>query len=80
MAKDADLTNYSRFLAPVLNALRELGGSARSAQVKDLVLSGMRFSEAERNEVLSNGVSRLGNQIDWARFYLAKTGYLDSSK
>ena len=30
--------------------------------------------------MLKNGVSRVGNQIDWARFYLAKTGYLDSSK
>lgn len=76
---DQDLTNYARFVT-VLDVLRELGGSARSAQVKDRVLNKMKFSDAERSEPLSNGVSRLGNQIDWARFYLAKTGYLDSSK
>ena len=30
--------------------------------------------------MLKTGQSRFGNQVDWARFYLAKAGYLDSSK
>ncbi|HEY7088617.1 MAG TPA: restriction endonuclease [Tepidisphaeraceae bacterium] len=79
-AKDDTLSGYMRFFAPILEVLRELGGSARSAQVKDQVTDRLAVSEAERAEVLKNGVSRIGNQIDWARFYLAKAGYLDSSK
>jgi restriction system protein len=74
------LGGYLRFFAPLLDVLRELGGSARSAQVKDAMINRLRIPDEERLEVLSNGVSRVGNQIDWARFYLAKTGYLDSSK
>ncbi len=30
--------------------------------------------------MLKNGGSRVRNQIQWARFYLVKGGYLDSSK
>ena len=77
---DGDLKYYERFLAPVLAALRELGGSARAAQVKLQVLDSMNFSEAARGEVTPRGLPRLGKQIAWARFYLAKSGYLDSSK
>jgi restriction system protein len=78
--KDDALGGYLRFFGPILEVLRDLGGSARSAQVKDLVTDRINITDAERAEVLKNGVSRVGNQIDWARFYLAKTGYLDSSK
>jgi len=74
------LVGYLRFFSPVLDVLRDLGGSARSAQVKDLVINRLGLPDDERAEVLNNGVSRVGNQIDWARFYLAKAGYLDSSK
>jgi restriction system protein len=78
--KDDVLGGYLRFFGPILDVLRELGGSGRSAQVKDLVTDRLNITDEERAEVLKNGVSRVGNQIDWARFYLAKTGYLDSSK
>src|SRR3954470_5475577 len=79
-SREENLSGYLRFFGPILDVLRELGGSARSAQVKDLVTDRLHIPEVERAEVLKNGVSRVGNQIDWARFYLAKTGYLDSSK
>src|SRR5262245_39176582 len=79
-SRDTDLVGYQRFFAPILDVLRQVGGSARSAQVKDLVMEQLQVSDAERAEVLNNGVSRVGNQIDWARFYLAKSGYLDSSR
>ena len=79
-SSDDGLVGYLRFFAPVLAVLRELGGSARSAQVKDHVIDRLQIPDPERAEVLNNGVSRVGNQIDWARFYLAKGGFLDSSK
>src|SRR5690606_28755906 len=52
----------------------------RSAQVKELVVELLAIPQHERDEVLKNGVSHVDNQIDWARFFLAKAGYLASSK
>lgn len=78
--QNAQLIGYQRFFSPVLEVLKELGGSGRSAQVKDKVTERLQITDAERATLLKNGVSRVGNQIDWARFYLAKAGYLDSSK
>ncbi len=40
----------------------------------------LAIPQHERDEVLKNGVSHVDNQIDWARFFLAKAGYLASSK
>jgi len=64
----------------MLDVLKEIGGSGRSAEVKEKLLGRLDISEAEQNDRLKSGLPRLGNQIDWARFYLAKSGYLDSSR
>jgi restriction system protein len=41
----------------------------------------LHISEAEQSEPLPSGVqTRFENQVHWARFYLAKTGYIDSSQ
>lgn len=39
------------------------------------------MSDAEQSETLASGVqTRFENQVHWARFYLAKAGYIDSSQ
>lgn len=39
------------------------------------------MSDAEQSEALPSGVqTRFENQVHWARFYLAKAGYIDSSQ
>jgi restriction system protein len=41
----------------------------------------LRISDAEQSETLPSGVqTRFENQVHWARFYLAKAGYIDSSQ
>ena len=70
---------FVRFFGPLLEALKQLGGSGRPAEVKDVIASTLSVSEDEQNERLTSGAPRFGNQVDWARFYLAKAGYLDSS-
>jgi restriction system protein len=41
----------------------------------------LRISDAEQSEPLPSGVqTRFENQVHWARFYLAKAGYIDSSQ
>jgi restriction system protein len=71
---------FLRFVAPIVETLRELGNSGTSGEVADRVLDRLKISEQEQEETTSNGHSRVRNQIGWARFYLAKAGYLDASQ
>jgi restriction system protein len=71
---------FLRFFQPVIEALQDLGGSGRPSEVIDWIATKMNVSEEEQNEQLESGQSRFANEIHWARFYLAKTGYIDSSK
>jgi restriction system protein len=71
---------FTRFFGPVIEALKQLGGSGRPSEVVDLVAANLNISEAEQNEELKGGGLRYSNQVHWARFYLAKAGYVDSSK
>ena len=46
-----------------------------------MVARNLNISEAEQSEPLPSGVqTRFENQVHWARFYLAKAGYIDSSQ
>ncbi|MBH0178548.1 MAG: restriction endonuclease [Nitrospira sp.] len=74
-------SQFSRYIGPVLAAIRELGGSGRPDEVRTVVARDLRISDAEQSEPLPSGVqSRFENQVHWARFYLAKAGYIDSSQ
>ncbi len=70
---------FVRYFAPVIEALKELGGSGRPAEVRDVIAQRLKISEQERSVVNKSGASRFENRVHWARFYLAKAGYLDSS-
>ena len=70
---------FVRFFGPVIEALQELGGSGRPAEVMDWITDKLDISE-QQNELLSSGQTRVQNQIHWARFYLSKSGYIDSSE
>jgi restriction system protein len=71
---------FVRYFGPVLSALNALGGSARPPEVYEYVARLLNVSEAERSETMSSGQLRFENQVAWARFYLAKTLHIDSSK
>ena len=71
---------FLRFSAPILNALNKLGGSGKSSEVIDSVIEEVDITEKELAETLKNGTSRIRNQVAWARFYLAKAGYIDASE
>ena len=71
---------FLRFAAPLIEAIRERGGSATSSEVYDAVLDKMQISEAEQSVTLKNGVSRVKNQIAWSKMYLDRAGFVTSSK
>ncbi|UBF30289.1 restriction endonuclease (plasmid) [Kovacikia minuta CCNUW1] len=71
---------FVRFFSPVIEALKELGGSGRPSEVRDVIAQRLNISEQEQTELLEGGASRFDNQVAWARFYLVKAGLVDSSK
>lgn len=71
---------FIRFFKPILEVLFELGGSGTASEIVDRSLEIAKVSEAEQEAVNKNGLSRVKNQVHWARQYLVWQGYLDSSK
>jgi restriction system protein len=61
---------FTKYLGPILDALRELGGSGRPREVIDRVAKNLNISDKTREETLKNGSSKWDNQIAWARQYL----------
>jgi restriction system protein len=71
---------FIRFFKPIIENLKETGGSGTAVEVIDNVIEKMKIPDSEQEETLKNGQSRIRNQIQWARFYLVQAGLLDSSK
>ncbi|SPD72754.1 Restriction endonuclease [uncultured Desulfobacterium sp.] len=74
------LPQHFRYIIPVIDVLKELGGSGRAGEVVDLVVEKLGIPEDELNVTISSGQSRIKNQIQWARFMLVKAGLLESSE
>ena len=74
------LSKYTAYMNPLLETLKKLGGSARPSEVCTLIAKDLALPDSDLEERLKNGVSRFENKVHWARFYLAKTGYIDSSR
>ena len=70
---------FIRFFRPILEVLRESGGSGTSSEVTDRVIDRLDISDDEQSVILKSGQSRVYNQVHWARLYLVKGGLLDSS-
>ena len=71
---------FVRYFAPIIEVLKQLGGSGSPEEVRGLVASRLAISEEEQSEQLPSGTTRFDNQVAWARFYLTRAGLLDSSR
>ena len=79
--KQRTFAQFAKYVGPVIEAIRELGGSGRPDEVRAVIARSLKLSEAELSEQLPSGVqTRFENQVHWARFYLSKAGYIDSSQ
>jgi restriction system protein len=78
--KQAKGPQFIRFFKPIIEVLNEAGGSGTAGEVIDRVIEKMKISEKEQEGTNKNGQSRVRNQVNWARLYLVRAGYLDSSK
>lgn len=70
---------FVSYFAPVVEALKALGGSARPAEVRERIAVTLGISEEAQAQTLPSGLPRFDNQVAFARFYLAKAGIIDSS-
>lgn len=71
---------HTDYINPVLEVLKKLGGSARPSEVCPAIAKTLSLPDTILEERLTNGASRFENQVHWARFYLVKDGYIDSSR
>lgn len=71
---------FFEYFGPVLDALRDLGGSARPAEVRDRIAQNLGINDTDEFGELPSGGSRFANRVNWARFYLAKAGMIDASR
>jgi restriction system protein len=78
--KQAKGPEFIRFFRPILESLRESGGTSTPSEIVDRSIEIAKVSEAEQEAVNKNGQSRIKNQVHWARQYLVWSDYLDSSK
>ncbi|TVL97232.1 MAG: restriction endonuclease [Candidatus Brocadia sp. BL1] len=71
---------FIKYFPRVISALKDLGNSGTPPEVRELIAKNLQLSDEELDEQLNSGTSRLDNQVAWAKFYLAKAGYIDASK
>ncbi len=71
---------FLQWFGPVIDALKEIGGSGKAKDVTDLVVKRQKVSTEELQAITKTGVPRVYNQIAWARQYLVNGGFLDGSK
>lgn len=67
-------------MQPVLDALNARGGSARPSEVKEWIAANLVLDRGYLSATTKTGGSTFGGHVDWARFYLVRSGYIDSSK
>ena len=71
---------FINWFAPLLNALRTLGGSGQKKEVTKQIAKDLSLPDEQLEETMKSGATRFDNQVAWARQYLFWEGLLDSSQ
>lgn len=71
---------FLKYFIPIIEALKDLGGSGTPSEIIDLAIDKLGISEKEQQATIKNGESKIRNQAQWARLYLAKSGYISASQ
>ncbi len=78
--KKARGPEFIRFFRPIIEIIRQSGGTGTPADILDRAIEMAGVSESDQQAVNKNGQSRVRNQVHWARQYLVWSGYMDSSR
>ena len=83
--KEKATTNKSnaallRWFRPVIQALRDLGGSATPEDTRKKIIENEKLSDEDVNATRGkNNVNKFENEVAFARSYLVKAGYIDNT-
>ncbi|MCX6080312.1 MAG: restriction endonuclease [Chloroflexi bacterium] len=73
-------TEFVKWLGPILDSLRSLGGSGTPKEVTEKIVVDQKVSDEILSEKILSGMSRFQNQVYWGRQYLVWEGLLESTK
>lgn len=74
------IPTFDQMFNPLLEALRNLGGSGSNAELVDETARIIALSDEELEEQTSKGQPRFAYRLAWARSYLKGFGLLDNSE
>ncbi len=78
--KKSSKAAFLRWFAPLIQALRDLGGSGTPAEAREKIIENEQLSVDEINETRGkNNVNKFENEVAFARNYLVNAGYIDKS-
>lgn len=78
--KKSAQAEFIKWFGPLLNALRDLGGSGKPKEVVEQIANTLNIPDKQREEVMKSGILRFHNQVAWARQYLVWEGLLEEGK
>ena len=71
---------FLRWFRPLLQALKDLGGSATPKEARKKIIENEKLTEEETSAVIGKTQTpEFNNDVAWARQYLVRGGYLDNS-
>lgn len=83
LSENSDANSGAKFLRwfrPLLQALKDLGGSATPKEARNKIIENEKLTEEETNAVIGKTQTpEFNNDVAWARQYLVRGGYLDNS-
>ena len=78
--KKTSKSSFLKWFGPLIQALRDLGGSATPAEVRNKIIENERLTQDQINEKRGKTkVNKLDNEVAFARTYLVSAGYIDKS-
>lgn len=78
--KKSTSAEFVKWFSPLLNSLKDLGGSGRPKEITEYIANKMKIPDTQLEETTKTGIPRFYNQVAWARQYLVWEGLLDNSK
>lgn len=70
---------FDKLFNPLLEAMRQLGGSASISEKEDKVAELLKLSDSEASEIHRGNRTKLSYRLAWGRNYLKRAGLLENS-
>ncbi len=79
--KKVSTANFLKWFAPIIEALRKLGGVGTPEEVRKQIIADMALTDEIVNETRGKSkVKKFDNEVAFARNYLAYEGFIDKSE